>query len=236
MTQIINKKNSKHFIAAREKIELDHHYDLSSAVQLLKDVSFVKFDSTLDIAMNLGVDPKHSDQMVRGVVKLPSGTGKKVRVAVICKEDKVSIAKEAGADIAGSLDIIEQIKAGKIDFDICITTPDMMGVVGQVARILGPKGLMPNPKLGTVTPNIASAVKDAKEGQVEFRVEKTGIIHAGVGKLSFTVEQLVDNVKAVIESVNKAKPSGVKGSYVKRIYLSSTMGPALRLNLSGLGL
>jgi len=236
MKQITNKKISKNFAKIKEKIDLNHSYDLNAAVSLLKELNFVKFDSTLDIAINLGVDPKHSDQMVRGVVKLPSGTGKTIKVAVICKDDKVALAEESGADMAGSSNIIDDIKAGKINFDIYITTPDMMGVVGQVARILGPKGLMPNPKLGTVTTNIATAVKDAKEGQVEFRVEKAGIIHAGIGKMSFAVDKLVDNVKAIIESVNKAKPTGIKGTYVKKIHLSSTMGPSVRLSLNGLGL
>jgi large subunit ribosomal protein L1 len=235
MTQI-KKVGGKKLNSAKEKIDANNHYDLNIAVQLLKELSYTKFDETLDIAINLGVDPKHSDQMVRGIVKLPSGSGKKVRVAVICKDDKIEIAKEAGADLVGSMNIIEEIKAGKIDFDVCITTPDMMGVVGQIARILGPKGLMPNPKLGTVTNNIASAVKDAKEGQVEFRVEKAGIIHAGIGKLSFTVDKLIDNAKAILDAVHKARPAGVKGTYIKKIHLTSTMGPSLRLSTTGLGL
>jgi large subunit ribosomal protein L1 len=201
---------------------------------LAKSSCFVKFDETLDIAINLGVDPRHSDQMVRGMVSLPAGTGKDVRVAVICKEDKVAEAKVAGADIAGSAEIIDNIKAGKIDFDICIATPDMMGVVGQVARVLGPKGLMPNPKLGTVTQDVATAVKNAKSGQVEYRVEKGGIIHAGIGKISFAVEDLLKNAKVFIDSVVKAKPAGAKGVYLKRIHLSSTMGPSLKVDLSTL--
>lgn len=180
---------------AKKSIDKTKQYALQEAISLAKSSCFVKFDETLDIAINLGVDPRHSDQMVRGMVSLPAGTGKDVRVAVICKEDKVAEAKAAGADIAGSVEIIDNIKAGKIDFDICIATPDMMGVVGQVARVLGPKGLMPNPKLGTVTQDVATAVKNAKSGQVEYRVEKGGIIHAGIGKISFAAEDLLKNAK-----------------------------------------
>jgi large subunit ribosomal protein L1 len=183
--------------------------------------------------MKLGVDPRHSDQMVRGVVSLPAGTGKNVRVAVICKDEKFDDAKAAGADLVGSNELIDEIKSGKINFDVCITTPDMMGLVGQVARILGPKGLMPNPKLGTVTVDITTAVKNAKSGQVEFRVEKAGIIHAGIGKLSFSNEDLVNNAKSFISAVVKAKPSGAKGVYLKGVYLSSTMGPSVKVDLVG---
>lgn len=206
--------------------------DIRSAVQKLRDLSYVKFNETLDISMNLGIDTKHSDQMVRGVVKLPSGTGKNVRVAVICKDDKKEDAKLAGAEIVGSEDVIEDIKSGKIDFDVCIATPDMMGAIGVVARILGPKGLMPNPKLGTVSADIKSAVTNVKSGQVEFRAEKAGIIHAGLGKLSFTVDQLVMNVETFVTSIVKAKPASAKGHYLKSIYLSSTMGPSIKLDLS----
>jgi len=219
---------------AKKSIDKTKEYALQEAISLAKSSCFVKFDETLDIAINLGVDPRHSDQMVRGMVSLPAGTGKDVRVAVICKEDKVAEAKAAGADIAGSVEIIDNIKAGKIDFDICIATPDMMGVVGQVARVLGPKGLMPNPKLGTVTQDVATAVKNAKSGQVEYRVEKGGIIHAGIGKISFAVEDLLKNAKVFIDSVVKAKPAGAKGVYLKRIHLSSTMGPSLKVDLSTL--
>jgi len=219
---------------AKKSIDKTKQYALQEAISLAKSSCFVKFDETLDIAINLGVDPRHSDQMVRGMVSLPAGTGKDVRVAVICKEDKVAEAKAAGADIAGSVEIIDNIKAGKIDFDICIATPDMMGVVGQVARVLGPKGLMPNPKLGTVTQDVATAVKNAKSGQVEYRVEKGGIIHAGIGKISFAVEDLLKNAKVFIDSVVKAKPAGAKGVYLKRIHLSSTMGPSLKVDLSTL--
>ena len=222
----------KKIAAAKKAIEKTKEYSLQEAISLVKKSCFAKFDETLDIAINLGVDPRHSDQMVRGMVSLPAGTGKNVRVAVICKEDKVADAKATGADIVGSTEIIDNIKAGKIDFDICISTPDMMGVVGQVARVLGPKGLMPNPKLGTVTADITTAVKNAKSGQVEYRVEKAGIVHAGIGKISFADADLLKNAIAFIESVAKAKPAGAKGTYVKRIHVSSTMGPSLRVDLS----
>jgi large subunit ribosomal protein L1 len=207
-------------------------YSLQEAVSFIKKNSFVKFDETLDIVIKLGVDPKHSDQMVRGMVSLPAGTGKDVKVAVICKDDKVAEATAAGADLAGSEAIIDDIKAGKINFDVCIATPDMMGVVGQVARILGPKGLMPNPKLGTVTADITMAVKNAKGGQVEYRVEKAGLVHAGVGKISFTEGDLLKNAKVFLDSLVKAKPNALKGTYLKGVYLSSTMGPSLKVDLS----
>ncbi len=222
----------KKITAAKQGINKTKEYALQEAISLVKTSCFTKFDETLDIAINLGVDPRHSDQMVRGMVSLPAGTGKDVRVAVICKEDKIAEAKSAGADIAGSVDIIDDIKAGKIDFDVCISTPDMMGVVGQVARVLGPKGLMPNPKLGTVTADVATAVKNAKSGQVEYRVEKAGIVHAGIGKISFSDADLLRNAKVFIDSVVKAKPTGAKGAYLKRIHVSSTMGPSLRVDLS----
>ncbi len=224
----------KKLILAKKKFDKNKFLSIKEAIESLKSASYTKFDETLDISMNLGVDPRHSDQMVRGIVSLPAGTGKTVKVAVICKDDKAEIAKNAGADIVGSEDLIEAIKSGKIEFDICIATPDMMGLVGQVARILGPKGLMPNPKLGTVTPDIATAVKNAKSGQVEFRVEKAGIIHAGLGKLSFAVDDLGKNVSSFINAVVKAKPAGAKGSFVKKVYLSSTMGPSLKIDLSSI--
>lgn len=207
---------------------------LADGIATLKSVVYTKFDSSLEVIMRLGVDPRHSDQMVRGVVLMPAGTGKTIRVAVICKDDKIDEAKAAGADIAGSTDIIENIKAGKIDFDICIATPNMMQVIGAVARILGPKGLMPNPKLGTVTTDIVTAVKNAKMGQVEYRVEKAGIIHAGVGKLSFSNEDLLENVSTLISAVIKAKPSGAKGNYLKAVYLSSTMGPSVKIDIANI--
>ena len=222
----------KNLKALKKSLDQNKEYSLDEAISIIKKNSFVKFDETLDIAINLGVDPKHSDQMVRGVVSLPAGTGKDVRVAVICKDDRVDEAKNAGADLAGSVLIIDDIKAGKIDFDVCIATPDMMGIVGQIARVLGPKGLMPNPKLGTVTTDIATAVKNAKSGQVEYRVEKAGVVHVGLGKISFSEEDLQKNARTLIDSVVKAKPSGAKGAYLKKIYLSSTMGPSLKINVS----
>jgi len=228
---IERKIGGKNLRNAKLKIE-DKAYSILEAVEIIQKVKFAKFDETLDVVMRLGVDPRHSDQQVRGVVALPSGTGRDVRVAVICKEDKEAAAKAAGADIVGSTDIIEEIKSGKINFDVCIATPDMMALIGQVARVLGPKGLMPNPKLGTVTPDVATAVKNAKSGQVEFRVEKAGIIHAGVGKLSFSGVDLTTNVNALVSAVVKAKPAGAKGVYLKAIYLSSTMGPSVRIDTS----
>lgn len=227
----VKEHGGKKIIEARKKIE-SKEYAANDAIALLKSLSYVKFDETLELVAKLGVDPKHSDQQVRGVVPLPAGTGKDVCVAVICKEDKEAAAKAAGADIVGSTDIIEDIKAGKINFDVCIATPDMMGLVGQVARILGPKGLMPNPKLGTVTQDVATAVKNAKSGQVEFRVEKAGIVHVGVGKLSFSIEDLVSNVKTLVSALIKAKPSGAKGTYLKSVYVSSTMGPSVSIDIA----
>lgn len=218
--------------AIKENLDLKKTYSLEEAIDSVKGNKIAKFDESLDIAINLGVDPRHSDQMVRGVVLLPAGLGKTVRVAVICKDDKIELAKSNGADLAGSADLIDSIKSGEIDFDVCIATPDMMGMVGQVARILGPKGLMPNPKLGTVTADIASAVKNAKSGQVEYRVEKAGIVHAGLGKLSFSKEDLVKNIKAFVDSVVKAKPSGAKGNYLKKITIASTMGVAHKVDIA----
>lgn len=222
----------KKLTAIKKDLDQNKEYSLEEAISLLKKNSFTKFDETLDVAINLGVDPRHSDQMVRGMVSLPAGTGKDVRVAVICKDDKIAEATAAGADLAGSVIIIDDIKAGKIDFDVCIATPDMMGMVGQIARVLGPKGLMPNPKLGTVTADIATAVKNAKSGQVEYRVEKAGIVHVGVGKISFSESDLQKNAQTLIDSVLKAKPSGVKGAYLKKIHVSSTMGPSLKVDIS----
>ena len=222
----------KKIAAVIKELDQTKEYSLQEAITTIKKISFTKFDETLEVAINLGVDPRHSDQMVRGIVSLPAGLGKDVKVAVICKDEKVAGAKAAGADLAGSLTIIEDIKAGKIDFDVCIATPDMMGIVGQVARVLGPKGLMPNPKLGTVTADIATAVKNAKSGQVEYRVEKAGIIHAGLGKISFAEGDLLKNARAFIDSVVKAKPAGAKGVYLKKIHMSSTMGPSLKVDLS----
>lgn len=220
--------------AAKDKIQPHTSYNIMDGINLIKNISYAKFDETLDIVMQLGVDPRHSDQMVRGLVSMPSGTGKTTRVAVICKDAKFGEAREAGADIVGSMNIIDDIKDGKIDFDICIATPDMMAIIGQVAKILGPKGLMPNPKLGTVTNDVKTAVTNAKSGQVEFRVEKAGIIHAGIGKLSFTAQDLLKNAQALVSAVNKAKPSGAKGIYMKSVYMSSTMGPAVKIDISSI--
>lgn len=219
---------------AREKVKSDTLYNLTNAVERLKSASYVKFDPTLEIVMKLGIDPRHFDQMVRGVVNLPAGTGKTVRVAVICKEEREEEAKSAEADLVGSTNIIDEIKAGKINFDVCIATPDMMAVIGSVARILGPKGLMPNPKLGTVTLDIKNAIKNAKSGQVEYRAEKAGIIHAGLGKLSFSDQDLLKNLNAFIDVVIKAKPAGLKGSYLKAMYLSSTMGASVQIDLTSI--
>lgn len=222
----------KKIAAIMKELDKNKEYSLQEAISIIKKNSFVNFDETLDVAINLGVDPRHSDQMVRGIVSLPAGTGKSVKVAVICKDEKIAEANTAGADLAGSEVIIDDIKAGKINFDVCIATPDMMGVVGQVARVLGPKGLMPNPKLGTVTADIATAVKNAKSGQVEYRVEKAGLIHVGIGKISFLEDDLLKNAQALLNSVIKAKPNGLKGTYLKKISMSSTMGPSLKVDLS----
>ncbi len=207
-------------------------YPVGEAVKLIKQRATAKFDETVEIAMNLGVDPRHADQNVRGVVTLPHGTGKSVRVAVFAKGDKAEEAKNAGADVVGAEDLAEQIQGGKMDFERCIATPDMMPVVGRLGKILGPRGLMPNPKLGTVTNDVAEAVQAAKGGQVEFRVEKAGIVHAGVGKASFSDEALVENITAFVGAITRAKPSGAKGTYIKRVSLSSTMGPGLRVEVA----
>jgi large subunit ribosomal protein L1 len=215
-----------------EKVDADKLYGFDEALALLKDVASKKFDETVEVAMNLGVDPRHADQMVRGMVSLPSGTGKAMKVAVFARGDKAEEATKAGADKVGAEDLMEDMQAGNLDYDRVIATPDMMGVVGRLGKVLGPKGLMPNPKLGTVTPNVAQAVKDAKGGQVEFRVEKQGIIHSGIGKISFTEAQLKDNFKALTEAIVKAKPSGAKGKYVKKVSLTSSMGPGLKIDLA----
>ncbi len=224
------KKNK----AIAAKVDKTKAYSIEEAVKLLKECSKErKFDESIDIAFNLGIDPKHADQQVRGVISLPNGTGAKVRVAVIAKDAaKQAEAKAAGADIVGAEDLIEQIKSGKIDFDRVIATPDMMGLVGQVAKVLGPKGMMPNPKLGTVTPDVKKAVTEAKAGSIEFRAEKAGIIQAGVGKASFDEKKLVQNVAFIIDAIQKAKPAGAKGTYMKKVTLSSTMGPGLKIDLS----
>jgi large subunit ribosomal protein L1 len=225
-------KAAKRVAKNLEGLERDKVYDLSQAVKLVKERATAKFDESVEIAMNLGVDPRHADQMVRGVCQLPSGSGKTVRVAVFAKDAKAEEAKAAGADIVGAEDLMESIQKGKIDFDRCIATPDMMPLVGRLGKVLGPRGLMPNPKVGTVTPDVAGAVQSAKGGAVEFRVEKAGIIHAGVGKASFAEDALVQNIKAFIDAVMKAKPSGSKGTYLKKVSLSSTMGPGIRVDVA----
>jgi large subunit ribosomal protein L1 len=208
---------------------------LGEAVKLVKANATAKFDESVEIAVNLGVDPRHADQQVRGVVSLPSGTGRDVRVAVIAKDAKAEEAKTAGADIVGAEDLVERIQGGFLEFDRVIATPDMMALVGRLGKILGPRGLMPNPRVGTVTPNVAQAVKDAKGGAIEFRVEKSGIVHAGIGKASFTEEAITANVRALMDALAKAKPSGAKGVYVRRVSLSSTMGPGFKVDTATLG-
>ena len=223
-------KLGKRTRAARETIDREALYPVAEAVKLVKAGATAKFDETIEIAVNLGVDPKYADQMVRGVVNLPSGTGKAVRVAVFAKDAKADEAKAAGADIVGAEDLMEQIQGGFMDFDRVIATPDMMSVVGRLGKVLGPRGLMPNPKVGTVTPNVAKAVEDAKGGAVEFRVEKAGVVHAGIGKASFSEEAIEANVKAFLDALMKAKPSGAKGAYMKKVSISSTMGPGVMVD------
>lgn len=227
-------KHGKRLRTAYEAVNREGHYDLPEAVRLVKAGATAKFDETLEVALNLGVDPRHADQMVRGVVSLPNGTGKTLRVAVFAKGDKAADAQAAGADIVGAEDLMEQVQKGEINFDRCIATPDMMGIVGRLGKILGPRGLMPNPKVGTVTADVATAVKAAKAGQVEFRVEKAGIVHGGIGKISFADGALEENIRAFVDAVIKAKPTGAKGTYLKHVSLSSTMGPGLRVNMATL--
>ena len=228
-------KISKRFKKAVEGVDADKIYAVEEAVKLVKERATAKFDETIEIAINLGVDPRHADQMVRGVVALPNGTGRNQRVAVFAKGPKADEAKAAGADIVGADDLAEKVQKGEIDFDRCIATPDMMGVVGRLGKVLGPRGLMPNPKVGTVTMDVAGAVKAAKGGAVEFRVEKAGIVQAGVGKASFGEQALVENVRTFVDSVVKAKPQGAKGTYLKKISLSSTMGPGVKIALGSVG-
>ena len=225
-------KLSKKQKALAEKVSPDKFYGVDEALAILKDAASKKFDETVEVALNLGVDPRHADQMVRGMVSLPAGTGKEMKVAVFARGDKAEEATKAGADKVGAEDLMEDMQAGNLDYDRVIATPDMMGVVGRLGKVLGPKGLMPNPKLGTVTPNVAQAVKDAKGGQVEFRVEKQGIIHSGIGKVSFTDAQLKDNFKAFVDAIVKAKPAGAKGKFVKKVSLTSTMGPGLKIDVA----
>jgi large subunit ribosomal protein L1 len=227
-------KKGKRYSKAAEGIDRDKLYSAAEAVKMVKDGAVAKFDETIELAMNLGVDPRHADQMVRGVVALPAGTGRDVRVAVFARDAKADEAREAGADIVGAEDLVEKVQKGDIDFDRAIATPDMMPLVGRLGKVLGPRNLMPNPKVGTVTPDVAGAVKAAKGGSVEFRVEKAGIVHAGVGKASFKEEQLLENVKAFIDAVSRAKPSGSKGTYIKRVSVSSTMGPGLKIDVASL--
>ncbi|MEM9046084.1 MAG: 50S ribosomal protein L1 [Pseudomonadota bacterium] len=227
-------KLGKRMKAAKAAVDGKEQLALADAVSLVKDNAKAKFDETIEIAMNLGVDPRHADQMVRGAVTLPNGTGKSVRVAVFARGPKAEEATAAGADIVGAEDLMETIQGGKIEFDKCIATPDMMPIVGRLGKILGPRNLMPNPKVGTVTMDVTQAVQDAKGGQVTFRVEKAGVIHAGVGKASFDADKLTENVRALIDAVQRAKPSGAKGTYVKKISLSSTMGPGVTIALDSL--
>lgn len=224
--------HGKRYKAALEKVDRTKYYSLEDAVKLLKENANAKFDETVEIAMNLGVDPRHADQMVRGVCELPKGSGRTLRVAVFAKGDKADEAKAAGADIVGAEELVEEVQGGKIDFDRCIATPDMMPLVGRLGKVLGPRGMMPNPKVGTVTPNVADAVKGAKGGAVEFRVEKAGILHAGVGKASFSEADLVENIRAFVAAVAKAKPTGAKGTFMKQMALTSTMGPGVKVEIS----
>jgi large subunit ribosomal protein L1 len=226
-------KTGKRLRRAYESVNAETAYDLEDAIKIIKESATAKFDETVEIALNLGVDPRHADQMVRGMVALPHGTGKKVRIAVFAKGAKADEAKAAGADIVGAEDLMETVQKGQIDFDRCIATPDMMAVVGRLGKVLGPRGLMPNPKLGTVTMDVGQAVKAAKAGQVEFRVEKAGIIHGGIGKASFAQDALAENIRTFVDAVVKAKPSGAKGTYLQNASLSCTMGPGLKLNVTG---
>jgi large subunit ribosomal protein L1 len=223
-------KIGKRTTAISEGVDRKKLYQLGEAVKMVRTRAKAKFDETIEVAMNLGVDPRHADQMVRGVVNLPNGTGKTVRVAVFAKDAKAEEARKAGADIVGAEDLVAEVLAGKLDFDRVIATPDMMPLVGRLGKVLGPRNLMPNPKVGTVTPDVAGAIKAAKGGAVEFRVEKAGIIHAGVGKASFTEEALLQNIKAFTDAVTRAKPAGAKGTYVKRVAVSSTMGPGVHVD------
>lgn len=222
----------KRMKAAKAAVEPTKLYSLKDAVSLVKGNAKAKFDETIEVAMNLGVDPKHADQMVRGMVAMPNGIGKTLRVAVFAKGPKAEEAKKAGADIVGAEELADEIAKGTIEFDRCIATPDMMGLVGRLGKVLGPRGLMPNPKLGTVSMDVAGAVKAAKGGQVEFRVEKAGIVHAGIGKASFGADALLQNIRVLVDAVNKAKPAGAKGTYLKKVSLSSTMGPGVLVDVS----
>lgn len=225
-------KLAKRMQAAREGLDHKKLYPLQDAIKLLKERSKVKFDETVEIAINLGVDPRHADQMVRGVCVLPNGTGKDVKVAVFARGDKADEAREAGADIVGAEDLVQEVQAGNINFERCIATPDMMPLVGRLGKVLGPRGLMPNPKVGTVTPDVTAAIQAAKGGEVQFRAEKGGVVHAGVGKASFDEAKLVENIRAFCEAVARAKPTGAKGTYMKKVSLSSTMGPGVSVDVT----
>ncbi|HUF55561.1 MAG TPA: 50S ribosomal protein L1 [Thermohalobaculum sp.] len=227
-------KLAKRVKAIRENVQGKRLVPLEEAVDLVRKNASAKFDETVELALNLGVNPRHADQMVRGSVNLPNGTGKTVRVAVFARGPKAEEAEKAGADVVGAEDLMEQVQGGKIDFDRCIATPDMMPIVGRLGKILGPRGLMPDPKVGTVTMDVAQAVQDAKGGQVQFRAERAGIVHAGVGKASFDEAKLVENVRALVDAVNRARPSGAKGTYLKKVSLSSTMGPGISIALDSL--
>lgn len=224
----------KRLKAAYKDLDREGFYPLTEAVKLIKERAKAKFDETIEIAMNLGIDPRHADQNVRGVVQLPHGTGKSMRVAVFARGEKAKEAERAGADIVGAEDLAEKVQAGTIEFDRCIASPDMMALVGRLGKVLGPRGLMPNPKLGTVTADVTAAVKAAKGGQVEFRAEKAGLVHAGIGKASFSEEALTANVKAFVGAINRAKPAGAKGTYLKKVSLSSTMGPGVKLEIGSI--
>ena len=221
--------------AADKGVNRDHAYTIEEAVKLIKERAKAKFDETIEVAMNLGVDPKHADQLVRGVCNLPNGSGRTARVAVFARGPKADEAKAAGADVVGAEDLVEQVSKGTINFDRCIATPDMMGLVGRLGKVLGPRGLMPNPRVGTVTMDVANAVKGAKGGSVEFRVEKAGIVHAGIGKASFGDQQLVENIKAFVDAVMKARPAGAKGNYVKKISVSSSQGVGVKIDAGSVG-
>ena len=225
----------KRITTAREGVDPAKSYALAEAVKIVKERAKAKFDETIEVAMNLGVDPRHADQMVRGVCNLPNGSGRTVRVGVFARGAKADEARAAGADVVGAEDLVEKVNAGNIDFDRCIATPDMMGLVGRLGKVLGPRGLMPNPRVGTVTMDVANAVKGAKGGSVEFRVEKAGIVQAGVGKASFSAEKLVENIRAFTDAVQKAKPPGAKGHYLNRVSVSSTMGPGVKVDMATLG-
>jgi large subunit ribosomal protein L1 len=225
-------KPGKRLRTAKDMVDRDKLYTLEEGVKLIKDSAKAKFDETIEVALNLGVDPRHADQMVRGVCQLPNGSGRTLRVGVFAKGAKAEEAKKAGADVVGAEDLVEQVQKGVIEFDRCIATPDMMPLVGRLGKVLGPRGLMPNPKVGTVTNDVTEAVKAAKGGAVEFRVEKAGIVQAGVGKASFTEQALVENIRALVDAVIKSKPSGAKGTFLKRMAVTSTMGPGVKIELT----